>query len=152
MNKSFEDQWKDALGDASRTPPPEVWERVEAELNRKKSRFILWRNPVRSNPVLRNPLLLSGVAAAVTLVLGTLFFVNYSANEREISQKNVPDSVILQGQEAEKPAQVVTSASPVIAGNTRPAHQNVPVPQFTPASARQVFSLPGEALDRKSVV
>lgn len=82
MKKSFEDQWKDALGDASQAPPPEIWERVEAELDRKKSRFILWVIPVRMKPAI-----LSGVAAAVTLALGTLFFVNYSATESGISQK-----------------------------------------------------------------
>jgi len=147
MNKSFEDQWKDALSDASRTPPPEIWERVEAELNRKKSRFILWKNPVRGNPVWRNPLLLSGAAAAVTLVLGTLFFVNYSAHERAVSQKTGNPAVTLQEPEAEKPAQAVTSAAPVIAGNTRPfRRQAVAAQQFTTAQAQQV-SLPGELPD-----
>lgn len=89
MNRSFEDQWKDALGDASQTPPPEIWERVEAELDRKKSRVLLWKNPVR-----RNPVILSGVAAAVTLVLGTLFLINYTTPVRSISQKTGTSAVV----------------------------------------------------------
>lgn len=82
MNKSFEDQWKDALGDTSHTPPPEIWERVEAELDRKKSRFLLWGIPVQ-----KNYFALSGAAAAVVLMLGTLFLVNYEAPQRSVSQK-----------------------------------------------------------------
>jgi hypothetical protein len=69
MNKSFEDQWNDALRDASQTPPPDIWNKVEAELDKKQRKgFILWKNPR----------LLSGAAAAVLLVLSTLYFSNQS--------------------------------------------------------------------------
>ncbi len=78
MNKSFEDQWKDALGDASQTPPPDIWNRIEAELDSKRRGFILWRNPR----------LLSGAAAAILIVLSTLYFTQQSP---EIAQ--VPKDV-----------------------------------------------------------
>lgn len=114
MNKSFEDQWKDALGDASQTPPPEIWERVEAELNRKKSRFLLWKNPVWMDPARRGPVILSGVAAAVTLVLGTLFFINYTAPERGVSQK-AGRPAVTQEPEGRSSEQDVTSSRAVSA-------------------------------------
>lgn len=63
MKKNFENQWKDALSDASHTPPPEIWDRIEADLDKNKKRGIFWLNPF----------LLSGVAAAIMLVLATLF-------------------------------------------------------------------------------
>ncbi|MCD8540013.1 MAG: PorT family protein [Leadbetterella sp.] len=110
MNKSFEDQWKDALGDASQTPPPEIWERVEAELDRKKSRFFLW-----IPPVWRNRAVLSGVAAAITLALGTLFWVNYTATEREVSQKAGNPTV----KQTERPEPAKTS--PAVAEESLPA-------------------------------
>lgn len=110
MNKSFEDQWKDALSDASQTPPPEIWERVETELDRKKSGFILWMNPARAGLAWKNPAILSGVAAAVALVLGTLFFVNLPAPENGVS-KNTGAPVKIQepaGQKPETPLPVPT--------------------------------------------
>jgi hypothetical protein len=74
---SFENQWKDALEDATYAPPPEIWDRVEAELEKKKrSGFLIWKNPF----------LLSGVAAALALVLGTLFLFNNSSNIEGVSK------------------------------------------------------------------
>jgi hypothetical protein len=74
---SFENQWKDALEDATYAPPPEIWDRVEAELKKKKrSGFLIWKNPF----------LLSGVAAALALVLGTLFLFNNSSNIEGVSK------------------------------------------------------------------
>lgn len=102
MNKSFEDQWKDALGEASLTPPPEIWDRVEAELNRKKSRFLLFREPTRKKTAL-----LSGVAAAVALVLGTLFFMHYAAPEAQVSHGQAHPAASVQDSPAEATAPVV---------------------------------------------
>lgn len=74
---SFENQWKDALEDATYTPPPEIWDRVEAELEKKKRPgFLIWKNPF----------LLSGVAAALLLVLGTLFLFNNNVNSEAVSK------------------------------------------------------------------
>lgn len=74
---SFENQWKDALEDATYAPPPEIWDRVEAELEKKKRPGVL---------IWKNPFLLSGVAAALLLVLGTLFLFNNNANSEAVSK------------------------------------------------------------------
>lgn len=112
MNKSFEDQWKDALGDASHTPPPEIWERVEAELDRKKSRFLLWGMPAH-----KNYFVLSGVAAAVVLMLGTLFWVNYQAPVKGVSQEAATSA----GQPAGSTAPSASTESGTVAVTGTPA-------------------------------
>jgi len=44
---NFEDQWKKALNEASETPPPSVWEGIEARLDREDDDIIplWWRSP-----------------------------------------------------------------------------------------------------------
>lgn len=45
---SFEDQWKKALNEASETPPPSIWEGIEAHLDREDDHKIIplwWRSP-----------------------------------------------------------------------------------------------------------
>lgn len=43
---NFEDQWKEAFKDASETPPPSVWEKIEAHLDREDDIVPLWwRSP-----------------------------------------------------------------------------------------------------------
>ena len=45
---SFEDQWKKALNEASETPPPSIWEGIEAHLDREENTKIIplwWRSP-----------------------------------------------------------------------------------------------------------
>ena len=44
---NFEDQWKKALNEASETPPPSVWEGIEAHLDREDDDIIplWWRSP-----------------------------------------------------------------------------------------------------------
>ena len=107
MNKSFEDQWKDALGDASQTPPPEIWDRVEAELNKKKRGFLLWRNPARDNAGL-----FAGVAAALVLALGTtLFLVNTVAPGETVSEKENRSTEIKPGSTLEEQAAATGSES-----------------------------------------
>lgn len=146
MNKSFEDQWKDALGDASQTPPPEIWERVEAELNRKKSRFLIWKNPVR-----RGPIILSGVAAAVILVLGTLFFINYTTHERGVSRK-AGRPAVTQEPEGRSPEQGVASSVSVEEEYERPANRPVtPAPVVSGRSREEQASLTVHALAMSSV-
>ncbi len=84
MNKSFEDQWKEALGDASQTPPPEIWDRVEAELNQKKRRFIFWINPSA-----RKKIVFTGAAAALALVLGSTWFL-VNLPEKQVTRQDLP--------------------------------------------------------------
>lgn len=86
MNKSFEDQWKDVLNEASQVPPPEIWDRIDEKLDKKKRGvvFLLWKNPMA----------ISGIAAAILLVLGTLFLFNNDAIEKVVSEtkKNKKES------------------------------------------------------------
>ncbi|WP_353722807.1 outer membrane beta-barrel protein [Dyadobacter sp. 676] len=44
---NFEDQWKKALQEASETPPPSVWEGIEAHLDREQEKVVplWWRSP-----------------------------------------------------------------------------------------------------------
>lgn len=75
--KSFENQWNEAMKDASVPPPDLVWANIEKELDQKKKKrvaFIWWKNPA----------VLSGIAAALVLGL-TVLFVNNNQTEK-ISQ------------------------------------------------------------------
>ena len=66
--KNFENQWNEAMKDASVPPPDFVWENIEKELDQKKKKrvaFLWWKNPT----------LMSGIAAALVLGL-TMLFVN----------------------------------------------------------------------------
>lgn len=147
MNKSFEDQWKDALSDASQTPPPEIWERVEAELDRKKSGFILWVNPARAGQAWRKTAMLSGVAAAVALVLGTLFFVNLPAPERGVSKTAAPPVRVQEpaGQKPESPSlrpAATADASPAIYQAEKSPETHV----FAPPAKEKQAILPAQPL------
>ena len=83
MKDSFEDQWKDALNDASQIPPPEIWDRVEAELEKKKrAGFLVWKNPF----------LLSSMAAALVLVLGILFYNSKDLRSLSQNKQVIPQS------------------------------------------------------------
>jgi hypothetical protein len=83
MKDSFEDQWKDALNDASQIPPPEIWDRVEAELEKKKrAGFLVWKNPF----------LLSSMAAALVLVLGILFYNSKDLRTLTQNKQGTPQS------------------------------------------------------------
>lgn len=67
--KSFENQWNEAMKDASVPPPDFVWENIEKELDQKKKKrvaFLWWKNPA----------LMSGIAAALVLGLTVLFINN----------------------------------------------------------------------------
>jgi hypothetical protein len=66
--KTFEQQWEDALSNASEKPPLIVWENIEKELNKKNKRFaFLWFRP---------NMLGGGIAAALILGLGYFLFLN----------------------------------------------------------------------------
>ncbi|MDP1815835.1 MAG: hypothetical protein Q8K92_15420 [Leadbetterella sp.] len=73
--KNFENQWKEAMKDASVPPPDFVWENIEKELDQKKKKrvaFLWWKNPA----------LMSGVAAALVLGLTVLFVNNNKSSEK----------------------------------------------------------------------
>lgn len=44
---NFEDQWRKALQEASETPPPSVWEGIEARLNKEQEKIVpmWWQSP-----------------------------------------------------------------------------------------------------------
>jgi hypothetical protein len=77
--KTFEEQWAEALKDASETPPDIVWANIEKELGEKNKKrgLIFW---------LTNPRVISGIAAMLILGFGYListnsFFKNSSSTE-----------------------------------------------------------------------
>lgn len=75
--KNFENQWNEAMKDASVPPPDFVWENIEKELDQKKKKrvaFLWWKNPA----------LMSGIAAALVLGLTVLFVNNNKSSERSI--------------------------------------------------------------------
>ena len=72
--KNFENQWNEALKEASVPPPDFVWENIEKELDQNKKKrvaFIWWKNPA----------VLSGIAAALVLGLTVLFLNNNQAEK-----------------------------------------------------------------------
>lgn len=76
---NFEEEWQKAFENASISPPTEMWDKIERELERKKRRPFLF--------ILRPSAIASGVAAALVLVLGGLFFLN--KNTGNISVQNL---------------------------------------------------------------
>lgn len=83
--KNFENQWKEAMKDASVPPPDFVWENIEKELDQKKKKrvaFLWWRNPS----------LISGIAAALVLGLTVLFMYNRQSSE---NTSQVSDSQLI---------------------------------------------------------
>ncbi len=82
MHKRIENQWKEASEDAMLNPPPEIWDRIEAQLDKDKKKAIVWW---------KNPLLMSGIAASIVLVLGFIFLNQKSAQllQKDLAHTNV---------------------------------------------------------------
>ncbi len=76
MKEDFEKQWSDALSDYSVPPPDDAWANIEARIDEKSKKrgLILWWT---------NPRLISGVAAALVLSLGYLFY-NKLPNQNDV--------------------------------------------------------------------
>lgn len=70
---NFENQWKKAFDEASETPPPSVWEEIEARLDRDEKDIIplWWRRP---------KLWYAAASIIVLLVVGGGYLVNKSTN------------------------------------------------------------------------
>ena len=77
---NFEQEWQQAFENASISPPSDMWDKIEQELERKKRRPFLF--------ILRPSVIAAGVAAALILVLGGLFFLkkNNVENSEELAQ------------------------------------------------------------------
>lgn len=76
-NISFEEQWESAFKDAAETPPVLVWEAIELELNKEKTRkpfLFFWKNPWLN----------TGIAAAL-LIIGGYVFTNIDFSEKTVS-------------------------------------------------------------------
>lgn len=72
-HKSFEQQWHDALSEASETPPAMVWENIEKQLDQKKSKrgFLFW---------LGHRGVQAGLAAVLILALAVFVVPDYFVN------------------------------------------------------------------------
>ena len=69
---NFENQWKKAFNEASETPPPMVWERIEARLDQDENNKIVplwWRSP---------KLWYAAASIAALLLAGGLWYSNRS--------------------------------------------------------------------------
>lgn len=78
--RNIDELFKSQLGDFEATPSPEVWERIEAQLKKKKDRKVIplwWK--------------VGGVAAllALLLMVGNSLFVSDSSNEIVIEDKEI---------------------------------------------------------------
>jgi hypothetical protein len=86
LNKNnFEEEWQRAFENASVSPPADMWDKIERELDRKKRRpFIFFLRPSG---------IAAGIAAALVLVLGGIWFLGKTNKSAEtgISQ-NIPQS------------------------------------------------------------
>ncbi len=77
---NFEEEWKKAFNDASFTPPTDMWERIEHDLNQKKRRpFLLF---------LRPSAMLSGVAATLVLALGGILIFDQKKSKTQTTVIN----------------------------------------------------------------
>lgn len=87
---NFEKEWQKAFNDASFTPPSDMWERIEQDLERKKRRPFLF--------FLRPSAMLAGLAATLVLALGGILY--FSQKDSPIlgaantKTKNKPNSDI----------------------------------------------------------
>ena len=72
---NFEEEWQRAFENASISPSDDMWDKIEEELDRKKRRPFLF--------ILRPSAIATGVAAALLLVLGGLFFLNKNDLENQ---------------------------------------------------------------------
>ncbi len=84
MKEDFEKQWSDALGNYSVPPPENTWENIEAQLDKKSKKrgLILWWI---------NPRLVSGIAAALVLTLGYIFYTRLPENKQGNAVLTVQD-------------------------------------------------------------
>lgn len=71
---SFEQEWQKAFNDASFSPPSDMWDRIERELEEKKRRPFLF--------FMRPSVISAGVAAALILVLGGIFYLNKNSSDK----------------------------------------------------------------------
>lgn len=74
---NFEEEWQKAFNDASFTPPSDMWERIEQDLERKKRRPFLF--------FLRPSAMLAGVAATLVLALGGILFFNQQESKTPLA-------------------------------------------------------------------
>jgi hypothetical protein len=105
---NFEDEWQRAFENASVSPPADMWDKIERELDRKKRRpFIFFLRPSG---------IAAGVAAALVLVLGGMWFLGKSnlTTETVISQ-NIPQT---------KQSDATQSTQTVIQADKNPAPSN----------------------------
>ncbi len=79
---NFEEEWQRAFENASISPPSDMWDKIELELDRKKRRPFLF--------FLRPAGIATGMAAALLLVMGgiLIFNKNYQENTKDFSQNS----------------------------------------------------------------
>jgi Outer membrane protein beta-barrel domain len=127
---NFEEEWQRAFENASISPPVDMWDKIEEELERKKRRPFLF--------ILRPSVIASGVAAALILVLGGLFFLNrnnietqkgIAQNKPKINQTTAPATAIKNPKTEELVAEAPNS-KPNISNNATLASVEKPT-QFT---------------------
>lgn len=97
---NFEEEWQKAFENASFSPPSDMWDRIERELEEKKRRpFIFFMRPSA---------IFAGVAAALILVLGGILFFNKNisnkapdfAQNKTIKKNNIDKSTLESNSEA----------------------------------------------------
>lgn len=76
-HNNFEEEWQKAFENASFSPPSDMWDRIERELDEKKRRpFIFFMRPSG---------MVAGIAAALIFVLGGVLFFNKNLSEKTVN-------------------------------------------------------------------
>lgn len=81
-HNNFEEEWQKAFENASFSPPNDMWDRIERELDEKKRRPFLF--------FMRPSSMIAGMAASLILVLGGILFFNKNLSEKttDLAQNN----------------------------------------------------------------
>ena len=105
---SFEEEWQRAFDNASLTPPSDMWERIERELDEKKRRrpFLFF---------LRSPAILSGVAAVLLVVLGGILFFNESFFKTDVAETSKKPNLVIPKKQIETSLPALASKESVSA-------------------------------------
>lgn len=140
---NFEDQWRKALQEASETPPPSVWEGIEARLDGEQSKVVplWWQSP--------KIWYAAASLAALLLVGGGLWFSGIKTDDKPQVAVSTKPAVVSESESSEVPEKTqsaseslntekLAAANEPNTSSTKPGQQRSTESKIEIASANQV--------------